>query len=535
MKGWLPHIASTSLRAAQRYWLGNSQGGAAQPIVSARRSIASAALRVGAATAAAAAASTSSATRAESSCSVTASSKSFSTSHSGADVCKAAGEESLGSVTRLSVGRSATTASSWETVPNWCELCSEPVNAWEHHVGKREHLCLEMTLNAALAYPRSWYGPDLWWRTELFREHYAKRPRGQPRTPSKNVQRLLRAGMVVPAVMSPMNIFYEAFDKNEPAARREEILLLLTHLNEKGLLTLSSDTLTSTAYEGQLVLYKELMPLLARVFPDAEVRYCSAMTMMIVSAFNLDTVYFLCGLEVFMTPELMRGLGGATAASSRQPLAQTKGAGEAGSSDDRKSESSSSDDTRFGDEQEELSSSDEEGVSLNRTAELTRAILGCLRWSLEPGTVSPPPAISQGGSRYAYYSTLAARAARLLLAEIVYNRLSEYVFRVEDLLRSDFGQNLLRARGGIGSDTIGTAQIRVLHTRRLVPQLSNYGIMQFTSGVGLRAAKVMGTTGADRTIQQQEALRAARLKRHAQGGRVATSDSLPLSRSVRAL
>ncbi|KPI90706.1 hypothetical protein ABL78_0142 [Leptomonas seymouri] len=461
----------------------------------------------------------------------------------------------IGVVSRLSISRNATVASSWETVPNWCELCAEPVNSWDQHFGKREHICLEMTLNAMVTHPRSWAATEVWHRTELFRENYVRRPRNQPRTPSANVRRLLRSGMVVPAVDSPVNIFYETFDKSEPAARREELILLLTHLKEKGFLSLSPEYFTFASHHGQLVLYKELMPLLARVFPDSEVRDCSAMTAMVASTFNAETAFFLCGMEVLIPPELLRAhVHRSVAQPASAALCKTKETGEGVSSEEGNfRQEVSGDESQLGDDADDAASgADDEGVPRSLRSNLPRAILGALRWSLEPSATPLPPALYQHEERYSHYTTLAARASRLLLSELIYNRVSEYVCRVEDVLRSERGQEMMRQHSlmpisfttssvpctsegkDLYRDVSSTAQMRAMYTRRLVPHLSNHGMMEFTSGAGLRAANVLGTASSNHSIRMLEVKRATRLKSRKRA-RVQSGSPLSMSRQVRAL
>lgn len=455
---------------------------------------------------------------------------------------KAAPNKELSGFSRLSVGRNASVASSWETVPNWCELCFEPLNGWDYHVGKREHICMEMVLNAAAAHPRNWSAKEVWQQTELFRTHYARRPRGQPRTPSAQVRRMLRAGLVLPAVDSPMNIFYEAYDKASPAARREELLLLLLHLQEKGFLSFSPELYNAACHQGSLVLYKEVMPSLASIFPTSEVRGCSAMTAMIASNFNAESVYVLCGMEALVTPELMHSrLASPDAKGGRSNTSNSEAAGRA--------EDGGDEDPGSGEDVAELEDGITSGGGVPRAVRtsLPRAILGSLRWALELDVVAPPPALHMCEVRYAHYTTLAARAARLLVAELIYDRVSEYVYRVEDVLRSDRGQELIRAlRGAPLSSTVpssfsnrageagalSAAQMRALFARTLVPPLSNHGMLQFTNGAGLCATSVLGTASSNRVIQGHEARRAMRMKSR-KTGKSATTPARPLSRQVR--
>lgn len=462
----------------------------------------------------------------------------------------AAGSQDVAAMSRLSVNRNLTEASSWETVENWCELCNEPVNTWDQHIGKREHICLEETLNALVAHPRSWSAPDVWSGSELFREHYAKRPRGQPRTPSAKVRRMLRSGMHVPGVDSPMNIFYEALDKAEPAARRTELLLLLLHLQERGLLSFAPENFASAAFHGQAVLYKEVMPMVVGIFPHAEVRCWSAMLSMICSSFNTDTAFTLCGMEALITPDLLRLYVSENSTVTQPSPSRLKDAAESGE-EDANMDSRSGGTSDAGDD---FAGTDEEAVPPSLRGTLPRALLGSLRWSLEPESTQVPSALYRQELRYGHYTTLAARACRLLLSELVFNRVSEYVIRVEEVMRSERGMEMIRRHGSLsamraspsssthrGRDSVGAAprlgsasHMRALYTRRVVPQLSNYGIVELTGGAGLRAANVLGTRSSENAIQNLEMKWAARRKSQSSGKKASTVLK-PMARSVRSV
>lgn len=436
-------------------------------------------------------------------------------------------------VSRYSVSRSSSPISKWETVPNWCDLCCEPVNAREQHIGKREHICMETALQAAVAYPRRWSAPEVWEGAELFRHHYTRRPRGQPRQLSAHMRRMLEAGLHVPAPDSPLNMFYEAFDRDEPMARREEIIVLLLHLQACGVLHLTPANLADAALHGSAVLHKELMPLLLRVYPDAEVRSFSAMLALSHSAWAAEALFYFAGLQALLTPELIRAFSGK---SSKALMSSLEGGDDGAEGGGEGPQTDAVDGS--GDGGDEAG-----GVSMYLRCITPRAVLGMLRWSSEPEKMQVPPAILADEKRYGHYTTLAARACRLLLSELAFLRVSEYVVRAESLMRAELTEEAERHQSrsqrsvdgvqqrGEQRSTLTPTQVRLIYTQRSIPHLSNEGSVGLNGGSSLSAANVLGTSTADNAIRMLEGRRALRVKRKHQSSGTATS-SKPLARTV---
>jgi len=95
----------------------------------------------------------------------------------------------------------------WNLTDTWCSLCQEPYNDFGKHVGKKDHICLEMVFDAICIQPRRWI-PSHVWRALEHRQF------------SPNVD----FGSVV-----------KTFDVQEKL-RREKLLAVLYYLKRKGVL-----------------------------------------------------------------------------------------------------------------------------------------------------------------------------------------------------------------------------------------------------------------------------------------------------------
>ncbi|GET90431.1 hypothetical protein, conserved [Leishmania tarentolae] len=427
-----------------------------------------------------------------------------------------------------------TAESVWETVPHWCELCCEPVNSWHSHMGKRDHICLEMILNSVVCSRGLWESDKVWNGIELFRSHYTKRPRGQPRTPSPIVQRLLKEGLYVPGPNHPLGIFYDAFDRGDPYARREELHLLLLYLKECGMLCLTPDLFSQAIFQGHLLLHSEVVPVLTRIFPDGEVRGISALSQMITGTYGLAAAYEACGMERLVPGSLLQHRGvNPELISVLSSLEGLEGF-------------ASSDDATGGTDGEELlgegdGGANDAGLSTEQSlamrslsAAMPRAVLGSLRWALAPEDTIPPPIVFQNHKRNAYLTTLAARAARLLMSELIFGRISEYVYRLEYVLRTEHGEMWMHHRHeGYRAAEKTSARAASQHWLRkqcITPSLSNEGAVAYTNG-GLAAHGLNGTVAAECAVGVQDKARKARMQNRR--GHLKAPPSSPLARSVR--
>ncbi|CAJ1990627.1 KREPB6 [Leishmania donovani] len=428
-----------------------------------------------------------------------------------------------------------TAESVWETVPHWCELCCEPVNSWHNHMGKRDHICLEMILNSVVGSKGLWESDKVWDSIELFRSHYTKRPHGQPRTPSPIVQRLLKEGLYVPGPDHPLGIFYDAFDRGDPYARREELHLLLLYLKECGMLCLTPDVFPPAIFQGHLLLHSEVVPVLTRIFPDGEVRGISALSQMITCTYGLAAAYETCGMERLVPVSLLQHRGLSPELIS--VLSSVEEFDGVAASDDATGGTGGEETLGEGAEGGTSDAALSTGQSMamrSLSAAMPRAILGSLRWALAPEDTSPPPIIFQDHKHNAYLTTLAARAARLLMSELIFERISEYVYRLEYVLRTDFGREYLNhryeAHRAADKASGRAASQRWLRKQCITPTLSNEGTVAYTNG-GLAAHGLNGTVAAECAVRMHDEARKARM--HNRRGLLKAPPSSPLARNVR--
>lgn len=428
------------------------------------------------------------------------------------------------------IRRAATSDSEWETTPSWCELCSEPVNSWFAHSGKRDHMCLETMLHIVAARPRLWSSSAVLEGIDLFASHYTKRPRGQPRVPSPTVQRLLREGLHVPSPYDPLNIFMDAFDRGDPHARREELHLLLLYLKEHNVLCLTPDTIFAAAQQGHFAMHAEVPLLLANTFPASETRFLAAMLQMITCAQTLVTMYEMCGLERLVPASLLehRGLRQDVLTSVSGTAVGTDAASTA---QDGTAEAAASGDE---DDADGAELGDSFGAANSLRQAVPRAVLGSVRWALDPSSMCPPPVVFLDTKRKAYITTIAARAARLFISEMAFCRITEYVFRVEALLRTEFGAQWLRnynisQRLSSGVSGRGGAH-RHAAAFSAPPPLSNAGTMAVSDG-GLDATALGGSSAFDYGVRVQDDARRVRLQTRRKMGR--QMNKTPLARTVR--
>lgn len=212
--------------------------------------------------------------------------------------------------------------------------------------------------------------------------------------------------------------FLKYFDKAWEVRRRTELLAMLLFLRRRGLLRFGSElksadrggmrATNSTAplsdpssdaeaspnasllprgsdlqsfvqWNGALVMFKEFHKPMLRLFPHSDQKHLSGLTQMAASNYNLETVFELCQLEQLLTAKVMG-----------------------------------------------VTHLDE--LTYNTKGNVVRDILGQLRFSIEEESVPIPAMLKEVAP---YLVVICQLAARMLICEIVFCRLSEYVCRVE--------------------------------------------------------------------------------------------------------
>lgn len=378
----------------------------------------------------------------------------------------------------LGVSSSSLPPRVWNEIPHWCSLCLEPLNDWDNHRGKRDHICLELFYDTLVHMDRLWNPNDLW--TEVYQNVLRCRADQEDCRAMELLslaQNTRSSGPPLPSSYStytwqgpsPFNKFFRAFDQDDPAQRRRELHACLKFLQQKGVLHLDSSNLHQTSFYGQVVMFKELFPPLAKMFPKADAKEISALTMMVYATYNNETVFDLCEMEYLIPEALLR---------ERTAITPP-----AGSSD--------------GDEDAcllacENSTDGTETVPYYLKGIFFRAVLGSLRWALEPDTLSPPPGLGADEDQHGVLCVVAAHAARLLVAELIFYKVSEYVARVEGVFRREEGlreaaqhwESLLSKGHLAGESRYPSANGKVETSDRHggVPLNSNWGMLQYSGG-----------------------------------------------------
>lgn len=329
----------------------------------------------------------------------------------------------------------------WNKIPYWCSLCLEPLNDWDNHRGKRDHICLELFFDTIVHTDRLWDPVNVWADVrrnvlDVQEKHFTQ--------PTQRV----KFGHIERAQL--FNQMFDAYDQNEPALRRREINACLTFLQQEGVVQIDSSCLQQASFFGGVVLFKELFTPLAQMFPHADAKEVSALTQMVYATYNNETVFDLCQLETLIPEALLRER---LAISPPTPEGEDGGAGE---------------------DLAAMCDNSGETVPYYLKGVFFRALLGSLRWSLEPDTISPPPGLGVDEDRYGVLCTLSAHAMRLLVAELIFCKVSEYVARVEGVFRRE---------GGL-DEAIDFQKSTAGKEHRIVPFNSCWGMCQYSGGEG---------------------------------------------------
>lgn len=160
----------------------------------------------------------------------------------------------------------------WNATENWCSLCKEPLNSWNEHRGKRDHVCLEMFFDQFVEYASQW-NTDVRRHLSLYYAH-----------------RLFHTESAMRA---------HAHDEKQ---RRMELLHILKHLFDEGLLRrgrlyASSADFNVHQMHGAMALFRHQYPAISAMFPHSTAAQCSGLSQMSASLYNCETVFDLCGLR----------------------------------------------------------------------------------------------------------------------------------------------------------------------------------------------------------------------------------------------
>ncbi|ORC88186.1 uncharacterized protein TM35_000182430 [Trypanosoma theileri] len=295
--------------------------------------------------------------------------------------------------------------------PEWCDLCKEPVALWVNHHGRKDHALMDMHYTQMIEYPRRWNPEEI---LNVFFDEL--------QLPVETYQR-----------------YYATYEREH----RNELYAMLLKLEEAKMLYFGEprDTylhrmqggLRGMDHQGALVLHRYLLGPFMRLYPNGHIQDYSNLVDFVTCAYNMETVYDLCGFYTLDKVALKAdykpsspaalGLGGIAVHSSashgftkqatdqRQELQQQQRQGSVGSSGGR-------------------SAADMEEEAFSRKAVFVRQLLGQLRWLTLPAEEHPA-----GFTFPEHLILLGEICLKSLVVEIIAARLCEYMVRVEPVWR----------------------------------------------------------------------------------------------------
>lgn len=255
--------------------------------------------------------------------------------------------------------------------PNWCKICREAFNWWPQHHSKSDHHCQEMSYTAIMNYPRRW-----------------------------------NCAIILDSMKARLNLELAQchnFYKRNDNERRLEILHMIQHLIDQRMILCGPNAKYSHVSKMQGMLQSMLIEFgylktpLMKLYPDADVGGMTYMTGFLMSTYNLECVFDLCGfkhLRIDPDDQKVRGAEG-----------------------------------------------------LYSKPGFIRAVIGQLRWCMER---APHPL---GFEQPPHLQELGEITVKALLAEIVDGRVCEYIVRAEPVWReSGMERRKVKLRKEIVSD-----------------------------------------------------------------------------------
>ncbi|CBH14223.1 KREPB7 [Trypanosoma brucei gambiense DAL972] len=292
--------------------------------------------------------------------------------------------------------------------PEWCDLCKEPVALWVNHHGRKDHALMDMHYTQMMEYPRRW-----------------------------NPEEVLVA--FFDELQLPVETYQRSYTCYE-RAHRNELYSMLVELEEAKMLYFGEPRntylhrmqggLRGMDHQGALVLHRYILGPFMRLYPNAHIQDFSNLVDFVTCAYNMETVYDLCGfytldkvaLKADYKPSSPAALGlGGIAVHSSPSHGFVQNAAES-QQQSRRASSTASTGSR--------SAADMDEEAFSRKAVFVRQLLGQLRWLTLPCEEHP------AGCKFPQHLMLLGEIClKYLVVEIIAARLCEYMVRVESVWR----------------------------------------------------------------------------------------------------
>ncbi|RNF07970.1 hypothetical protein TraAM80_03015 [Trypanosoma rangeli] len=297
--------------------------------------------------------------------------------------------------------------------PEWCDLCKEPVALWVNHHGRKDHALMDMHYTQMMEFPRRWNPEEV---LAVFLDELG--------LPVGNYQG-----------------YYSGYEREH---RNELYAMLVTLEGEKMLhfgeprdtyLNRMQGGMRGMDHQGALVLHRYILGPFMRIYPNGHIQDYSNLVDFVTCAYNMETVYDLCGFYTLdkvalkadykATSPAALGLGGIAVHSSAshgfvQQAIETPLQQQQQQRQQRNPAAGTS----------SRSAADMEEEAFSRKAVFVRQLLGQLRWLTLPGEEHPA-----GYTFSPHLMLLGEICLKSLVVEVIAARLCEYMVRVEPVWR----------------------------------------------------------------------------------------------------
>eukprot|EP00758_Cryptobia_borreli_P008131 Tbor_TRINITY_DN5360_c1_g1::TRINITY_DN5360_c1_g1_i1::g.4147::m.4147 len=372
----------------------------------------------------------------------------------------------------------------WNSTEYWCDLCKEPINYWNEHRGKRDHVSLECFYDCAVRSYRPWDSTEVFTsfdryfrqRTGTFAsarmlDNLSRGPEEEARRRHRAVSKrglLRRTSAFTPYISNSRRIYVEdkqgsktiritpistrrkttvscadlfsMHNDKMQLGRRAEIHFLTRYLFKEGLLyhkkrfTISVFSRSPVSFWGTVLLNRMLFQPIISAFPKADAKEISCLTQMASSTYNMETMYELCCMdEVFNSPEA----AGLCEPSPTSPLiamrnqlsaSTARGIGKVSSPRGKLNIEASLNRLLATSRSATSQNVQQSDLTISQKNGFVRGLLGQLRWAVEPDSARSP---FPQGTVSPHHIFLCQYLCNLIISEIVFCRFCDYNARME--------------------------------------------------------------------------------------------------------